>query len=211
MLVEISFVIVLALVVAAIFWVIVRSSSKKICAQYEKLARQLNVEMTQPEPQLGGFIRPEPFLYGSYRERAMSISVPGKGMQNTRQIETVLKLEVSDKSIKWQMTAKGLLSGMRQRDSGGMEHWTSGDREFDLAIDTRTNEPARLSRLLHETRLDAILKALKESKGSIYLGQGTIVFTRFGLISKDDERELFKQLTDLLCDLAEAIEVTRLD
>ncbi|MGJ8637766.1 MAG: hypothetical protein ACSHYA_00095 [Opitutaceae bacterium] len=196
----------LALALAVFFWMAVKKASVKICDQYAALGRQLDIEMTQPDPQLAGFIRPEPFLHGTYRGRAMSISVPGKGLQNTRQIETTLKVEVADQTIQWQMTAKSLLSKIRQRDSVGMEKWTSKTSVFDLAIDVRTNQSERLSRILHETRLEALRLILKDSKSAMYLGNGMMVYTKFGLISDIDERELFKRVTDLFCDLAEVIE-----
>ena len=196
----------LVIAIVVIFWFVVQHASEKICAQYEKLARQLNVKMTRPAPQLAGFIRPEPFLHGDYRGRAMSLSVPGKGVQNTRQIETILKVELADKNIQWQMTSKGLLSGMRQRDSVGMERWTSKENAFDLAVDVRTNASARLDQILHDTRLKEIIAVLKGSKASIYLGQGKMVYTSFGMISNDQERARFKQVTELFCDLAEVVE-----
>lgn len=204
--IEIAFVVMLAAGLAVFFWVIVRSASLKICKQYEKIAYQLRVKMTEPQPQLAGFIRPEPFVHGTYRGRAMSISVPGKGIQNTRQIETTLKVEVDDKRIQWQMTAKGFLSNVRQRDSAGMERWQSENNVFDLAIDVRTNEPARLTRILHDDRLEQIASVLKGSKSSIYLGEGMMVFTKFGLIADEAERECFLKVTELFCDLAEVIE-----
>lgn len=204
--IEIAFVVMLAIGLAVFFWIIVRNSSRNICQQYEKLAYHLRVKMTQPEPQMLGFIRPEPFVHGVYRGRALSISVPGKGLQGTRQIETTLKIEVTDKNIAWQMTAKGFLSGMSQRDSAGMERWQSNNNIFDLAIDVRTNESSRLSRILHDDRLEAIRAALKGSKATIYLGNGMMVYTKFGLIADDQERERFIKVAELFCDLAEVIE-----
>lgn len=204
--IEIGFVVMLVVALAMVFWLIVRSASVKICRQYEKLAYQLRVKMTQPDPQLAGFIRPEPFLHGVYRERAMSLSVPGKGLQNTRQIETTLKVELTDKNIEWQMTGKGLLSGIKQRDSANMERWTSENNVFDFAVDVRTNEPARLTRILHDDRLERIADVLKGKKSSMYLGQGMMVYTKFGLIADDAERERFKAVIELFCDLAEVIE-----
>ncbi len=204
--IEIAFVVMLVIGLAVMFWMIVRSSSLKIVKQYEKLAHKLRIKLTKPEPQLFGFIRPEPFVHGIYRDRAMSISVPGKGLQNTRQIETTLKVELTDKKIKWQMTAKGLLSGMRQRDSVGMERWQSDNNVFDLSVDVRTNEGARLTRILHDDRLMQISKVLKGSKSSIYLGEGMMVYTKFGLIANEIERERFEKVVELFCDLSEVLE-----
>ena len=204
--IEIAFVVMLVVGLAVFYWIIVRNASRKISKQYEKMAYQLRVKMTEPQPQLAGFIRPEPFVHGMYRGRAMSISVPGKGLQNTRQIETTLKIEVDDKKIQWQMTAKGLLSNMRQRDSAGMERWQSENNIFDLAMDVRTNEPARLTRILHDERLEQIRAVLKGNQASIYLGEGMMVYTKFGLIADDRERERFLKVTELFCDLAEVIE-----
>ena len=204
--IEIAFVVMLVIALAAVFWLIVRSASVKIGIQFDKLSNKLRLKKKQPDPQLLGFIRPEPFLHGVYRQRAISISVPGKGLQNTRQIETTLKVEVADKRVKWQMTAKGLLSGMSQRDSAGMERWQSENNIFDLSIDVRTNEAARLTRILHDDRLRQIAAILKGSKSSIYLGQGMMVYTKFGLIADDRGRDHFEKVVELFCDLAEVIE-----
>lgn len=204
--IEIAFVVMLGVGLAVFYWIIVRKASGKISRQYQKIALQLRVKMTDPEPQLLGFIRPEPFVHGVYRGRAMSISVPGKGIQNTRQIETTLKIKLDDKGLQWQMTAKGFLSNMRQRDSAGMERWQSEDNTFDLAMDVRTNEPARLTRILHDDRLEQIVGVLKGNKASIYLGEGMMVYTKFGLIADDHERERFLKVTELFCNLAEVIE-----
>ena len=62
-----------------------------------------DLELTAPDGVLFGFVRPEPFLHGNYRQREVSISAPGKGLQNTRQTETVLKLSVADKGLRLQM------------------------------------------------------------------------------------------------------------
>lgn len=196
----------LVIALAAVYWIIVRSASVKIVKQYEKLANKLRIKLTRSDPQLLGFIRPEPFVHGVYFNRAISISAPGKGLQNTRQIETVLKVEVADKKIQWQMTAKGPLSSVRQRDSAGMERWQSKNNIFDLSIDVRTNEAARLSRILHDDRLAQIVSVLKGSKSSIYLGEGKMVYTRLGLIANDKEREHFQKVVELFCGLAEVIE-----
>ncbi len=204
--IEVAFVVMLAVGVAAVFWILLRNASRKINEQYEKLGLQLRVKVTQPEPQMLGFNRPEPFVHGDYRDRAISISVPGKGLQNTRQVETLLKVELNNQQMKWQMTEKGLTSGMRQRDSVGMERWKSGNSLFDLAIDVRTNEPERLSRILHDERLEQIAQVLKGTKATMYLGSGKMVYSKFGLIADDTERERFQRVLELFCDLAEIIE-----
>ena len=86
MVLEISFVIALTVGVIALFWLIVRNSSDKIVHQYRKMAQQLELSVTEPQARLAGFVRSEPFIHGIYRHREMSISVPAKGLQNTRQI-----------------------------------------------------------------------------------------------------------------------------
>lgn len=204
--IEVSFVVALMMGLAVFFWILVRNSSRKISQQYEKLAYHCRIKMTQPEPQLLGFLRPEPFVHGVYNGREMSISTASKGLQNTRQIETVLKVKVDEKNLTWQMTATGLFGGIRQRDSGTKQRWSSGDYAFDTAIDVRTNDDERLRRILHADRRDQILSILKRSKGSIYLRDGVLSFTEFGLIADTETRERFEKVTDLLCLLAEVVE-----
>jgi hypothetical protein len=206
MILEISFVVVLAAGVAALFWMMVRQSSEKIVRQYRKLAQHFKVGLTEPEAQLGGFVRSEPFIHGVYRRREMSISVPGKGLQNTRQIETILKVEAFEKAFTWQMTATGLLGGFRQRDSGAKARWLSGDRVFDSEVDVRTNDDERFSRIFHADRRATVAGILKGSKGTISLRDGVLSFAEFGLIADDVKRERFEEIADVLCDLAEVVD-----
>jgi hypothetical protein len=206
MVLEICFVVVLAVAVAAVFWFMVRQSSEKIVRQYQKMALRLKVGLTEPEAQLAGFIRSEPFIHGIYRRREMSISTPGKGVQNTRQIETNLKVKVNEASFTWQMTATGLLGGFRQRDSGTKARWMSGDSSFDTVVDVRTNDDARFARIFHVDRRAVVAKILKDSKGTIALRGGVLSFAEFGLIADDLKRERFLEITELLCDIAEVVE-----
>ena len=206
MLLEICLIVVLSIGVAALFWLMVRQSSEKIVYQYRKIAQQLKVDLTEPTPQLAGFIRAEPFVHGVYRQRELSISVPGKGLQNTRQIETIIKVQADNETFTWQITAAGLLGGLRQRDSGSKQRWLSGDSLFDSAIDLRTNDDVRLARIFHRDRRALIATVLKDSKGTIALRGGVLSFSEFGLIADDAKRERFLQLTELICDLAEAVE-----
>ena len=206
MLLEICFIVMLSIGVAALFWLMVRHSSEKIMRQYRTIAQQLKVDLTEPTPQLAGFIRAEPFVHGVYRQREISISVPGKGLQNTRQIETIIKVKVDDESFTWQITATGLLGGFRQRDSGSKQRWLSGDSLFDSAIDVRTNDEVQFARIFDSDRRALIAQVLKDSKGTIAQRGGVLSFSEFGLIADNIKRERFLQLTELMCDLAEAVE-----
>ncbi len=206
MLLEICFIVMLSIGVAALFWLMVRHSSEKIMRQYRTIAQQLKVDLTEPTPQLAGFIRAEPFVHGVYRQREISISVPGKGLQNTRQIETIIKVKVDGESFTWQITATGLLGGFRQRDSGSKQRWLSGDSLFDSAIDVRTNDEVQFARIFDSDRRALIAQVLKDSKGTIAQRGGVLSFSEFGLIADDTKRERFLQLTELMCDLAEAVE-----
>jgi hypothetical protein len=206
MLLEICFIVMLSIGVAALFWLMVRHSSEKIMRQYRTIAQQLKLDLTEPTPQLAGFIRAEPFVHGVYRQREISISVPGKGLQNTRQIETIIKAKVDDESFTWQITATGLLGGFRQRDSGSKQRWLSGDSLFDSAIDVRTNDEVQFARIFDSDRRALIAQVLKDSKGTIAQRGGVLSFSEFGLIADDTKRERFLQLTELMCDLAEVVE-----
>ena len=206
MLLELCFVVVLAVAVVAVFWFMVRQSSQKIVWQYQKMAQQFKIGLTEQKAQLAGFIRSEPFIHGTYRRREISISVPGKGLQNTRQIETILKVKVKERSFTWQMTPKGLLGGLRQRDSGTKTRWLSGDSLFDAQVDVRTSDEARFARIFHVDRRAIVAEIFKGSKGTITLREGVLSFAEFGLIADDLKREKFEKCTDLLCDLAEVIE-----
>lgn len=203
---EIAFSIALVVAVTAIFWLILRKSSEKITAQYRVITNELGLELEIPEVRMFGFMRPEPSAYGRYRERELSFSVPGKGLQNTRQIETVLKVELRDKKLRAQFTGAGPMSNFKQRDSGGQARWKSGQANFDTAVDVRSNQGERLKALLDEEALNWIASVLKKNKGSLYFGNGTLVYTELGLISNEATRQRFTQVVEFLCDFAETVE-----
>ena len=203
---EFIFIIALVVVVTAVFWLVLRNSSTKISAQYQQLSEQLGLELNQPPAKMRGFLRPEPSLYGQYRGREVSISVPGKGLQNTRQVETVLKVEVRGLRLNAQLTATGPLSGMRQRDSGGLPRWKSGDAAFDAAVDVRTDQGDILGDLLNNERRAWLAMILSQSKGTLYLGKNKLVYARLGLVANEKARHELEAAVELLCDLAETIE-----
>ena len=136
----------------------------------------------------------------------MSISVPGKGLQNTRQIETVLKLAVEDLgAFTMQMTVTGVLGSFRQRDSG-QQRWMSGDREFDHMVDVRTSDGVKLAMLLGAEGQRIFADLLQGSKATIYVAKGTIAYTELGLIADGAVRERFEKAAEVLCDFAETLE-----
>lgn len=203
---EFIFAIALVVVVAAIFWLVLRSSAAKIAAQYRQLAEHLGLELTQPPAKMAGFVRPEASLHGHYRGRELSISAPGKGLQNTRQVETVLKVEVRGLQLNAQFTATGPLAGMRQRDSGGLPRWKSGDEAFDGAVDVRTDRGEALGDLLSDEDRTWLASTLRRSKATLYLGKDKLVYARLGLVANETIRSEFEATAEFLCDLAETIE-----
>ena len=203
---ESAFVIALLIGVLSFYWIILRSSSKKIFDQYKKLAETFEIELNQPSSKLKGFIRPEPSVYGQYRGREISISVPGKGLQNTRQVESVLKLGHANNSIRAQLTATGPLGALRQRDSGKQSRWKSGDEVFDSAVDVRTNQGDKLSVLFSAEQRAWLAETLNQSKATLYMGGGMLAYAKLGLISNESARKEFESVANFLCDLAESIE-----
>jgi hypothetical protein len=203
---EIIFIIALIIAVAAVYWLVLKSSAEKIATQYKLLAERFGLDFNQSAVKMKGFIRSEPSVYGSYRGREMSISVPGKCLQNTRQIESVLKLELKGSRLNAQLTAAGPLGGLRQRDSGGQARWKSGDERFDSAIDVRTDQAGALAALLTEKRRVWLSSTLKKSKATLYIGAGNIAYAKLGLIANEAARKDFEAASEFLCDLAETIE-----
>ena len=203
---EIIFIIALIIAVAAVYWIVLKSSAEKIATQYHLLAERFGLELNQSVVKMKGFIRSEPSVFGSYRGREMSISVPGKGLQNTRQIESVLKLELKGSQLSAQLTASGPLSGLRQRDSGGQARWKSGDERFDHTIDVRTDQGGALAALLTEEHRIWLADTLKKSKATLYIGGGNLAYAKLGLIANEATRKDFEAATEFLCDLAESVE-----
>ena len=203
---EIIFITALIIAVAAVYWLVLKSSAERIAAQYQLLAKRFELELNQPDVKMGGFIRPEPSVYGNYRDREISISVPGKGLQNTRQIESVLKLEIKGSQLSAQLTAAGLLGGLRQRDSRDQARWKSGDERFDHTVDIRTDQGGALAALLTEERRIWLSDTLKKSKATLYIGGGNLAYARLGLIANEATRKDYEAAAEFLCDLAESVE-----
>ena len=203
---EIIFIIALTIAVAMVYWIVLKKSAEKIATQYQLLATRFELELNQSTSKMGGFIRPEPSIYGSYRGREMSISVPGKGLQNTRQIESVLKLELNGSHLSAQLTIAGPLGGLRQRDSRGQARWKSGDERFDQTVDVRTDHGGALAALLTEERRMWLTSNLKRSKATLYIGGNNLAYAKLGLIANEATRRDFEAATEFLCDLAESVE-----
>ena len=203
---KIIFIIALIIAVVAVYWIVLKCAAEKIATQYQLLAERFGLELNQPDVKMGGFIRPEPSVYGNYRDREISISVPGKGLQNTRQIESVLKLELKGSLLSAQLTAAGLLGGLRQRDSGGQRRWKSGDEAFDSTVDVRTDQGKALASLLTEERRRWLTGTLKKSKATLYIGSDNLAYARLGLIANEATRKDFEAAAEFLCDLAESVE-----
>jgi len=206
MLTQVALVLILVVGIAWLFRTLVKKASEKIAAQYERLSEDFGLELTVPPPQMGGLIRPEPSLHGRYRGREVSVSAPGKGLQNTRQSETVLKVELRDEGLSAQLAGAGMLTGLRQRDSGGKLRWRSGDEAFDAAVDIRSDTGGRLGALLDERRRKWLRERLRGSRRSIYIGSGVMAYAELGLIADDATRERFAETLEFFCDLAEAVE-----
>ena len=203
---EIIFIITLIIVVAAVYWILLKCAAEKIATQYQLLAEHFGLELNQPAVKMRGFIRFEPSVFGSYRGREMSISVPGKGLQNTRQIESVLKLKLNGSQLSAQLTAAGPLGGLRQRDSGGQARWKSGDEQFDHMVDVRTDQGGALAALLTEERRRWLAGTLRKSKATLYIGGGNLAYAKLGLIANEATRKDFEAAAEFLCDLAESVE-----
>ena len=204
--VEIAFAVMLLVGLVVLFWMIVRSSSQKITKQYAKLAARFELELTECPPKMLGLIRPEPFVHGHFRGREMSISAPGSGLQKSRQIETQLKVELGDKRLGCQMTSAGVFGSMRQRDSRAKERWTSGDADFDTAVDLRTNNPSIVARVLTPDRRERLCQLLKVSKAMIYVHNGIMIYSTLGLIANDADAERFIEAAELFYEIADAVE-----
>lgn len=201
--------VILVLAVVTLFWVILKNASQRIAAQFAVLAETFGLECHQPDTAMGGFIRPEPSLYGNYAGRELSISVPGKGLQNTRQIETVLKVELRDSAFAAQLTANGLLGGIRQRDGRGLERWRSGDGPFDAAWDVRVAPGAPAAQVFTPEIRSELAALLKAGKGNLYIGGGILAYAELGLIANEAVRLRFEQAIRNLYRLAETIEAAQ--
>lgn len=191
---------------AAVYWIILSYSAGKIAAHYRLLAARFGLELEQPTARMRGFVRPDPSVYGQYRGREISISAAGTGIKNTRQIESLLKVELKYRELSAQLSTTGLLGGLRQRSREGQVRWKSGDEAFDRSVDVRTNQAVTLADVLTDERRGWLARTLKDSQATIYIGNGIIAYAKLGLIADDATRLKFEAVVEFLCDLAEAVE-----
>ena len=205
----VPFILLLVISVVVFYWMLLKNAAHRIAAQYLQLSEALGLELNQPAPVMAGLIRPEPSVYGQHKGREISISVPGKGLQNTRQIETVLKVELKDGAFAAQIAPSGFFGGVRQRDSHGMERWKSGDVDFDDAWDVRVAKGQAASQVFHPAMRKSLSRMMGVKKGSLYIGSGTIAYAELGLISSEATRKRFEEMIAVLFDFAETIEATR--
>ena len=205
----VPFILLLVVAVLVFYWMVLKIAAQRIAVQYLQLSETLGLELHQPGPVMAGFIRPEPSVYGHHQGREISISVPGKGLQNTRQIETVLKVELKDSAFAAQIAPSGFLGGFRQRDSGGMERWKSGDADFDKSWDVRTASGQAVATVLDPEIRKSLTRLMRVKKGSLYIGGGTIAYAELGLISDEATRERFQEMIRVLFALAETIEASQ--
>ena len=203
---EIFIVVALVVVGTAIFWIILKHSAGKIAAQHSLLAERFGLEIDQPPVKMKGFLRPDPSVFGEYRGREISFSAMGKGIKETRQIESLLKVQLRNRTLSAELVTKGPFGGLRQSESKGQVRWVSGDEAFDKAVDVRTNQGTTLAEVLTDERRAWLANTLKTSRATIYVGDGIIAYAKQGLIADDSTRQKFEEVAEHLCDLADAIE-----
>lgn len=191
----------------AIFWCALKFSSSKITSQYRLLAERFRLGLDQTPPRMAGFVRPDPSIYGQYRDREVSFSAPGIGYKGTRQTESVLKLELRDNRIKANIAPAGGLGKLVMGKSGKAKtKWESGDIGFDQKVSVNTNNPATFERALTDGMRIRLSDHLKQSKATIYVENGTIAYAKMGLIGNESTRKIFEEAVEFLCDFAEKIE-----
>lgn len=190
----------------AIFWIALKVSSSRISGQYQKLAKHFGLEMEQAPVKMGGFVRPDPALFGKYREREVSFSAPGKGLKGSRQTESLLKVELRNRKLKAQIAPKGLFGGLGQKASSGQGRWTSGDEVFDRAVDVRSKNEDLLEKLMTDERRSRMAELLREARATLYIGDGILAFAKLGLIGDESSRVHMEKAVEFLCDFAEAVE-----
>lgn len=192
--------------VVFLFWFLLKRSSEQIHHQYKQMGARFALELTAPDPGFFGFVRPEPFLHGKYQGRELSISAPGKGLQNTRQTETVLKIALKNTDLELEIAGAGLISRMGQRGNRNRKRWYSGDPAFDAALDVRTNDGVRLAGRWAPQMQQMLQELLVKSSARLYLGNGVMALTRPGLLANDEGREYFESAVEGLALLAEFLE-----
>jgi hypothetical protein len=90
----------------------------------------------------------------------------------------------------------------------GMPKIFTGDEEFDAAWFVQTNQPEFMrALLLPELRAKLMTVRQAGAKGKFELRGGEIKYTEAGLFADTKLSERFAALADIICDLADAVEV----
>jgi len=209
MFLQVVFLLILVAGIAGLFRMLLQRAAERSRRQHRALAERFDLAMEDPPPRAFGFVWPEPAVHGRYRGREVSVAPTGKGLQNTRQIETAVKAEARAGGLEMQLTAAGVLGRMRQRDSRASTRCSTGDDSFDEAVDLRASDVHAPPRIFEDADLRRrVRETLQTTRGTLYAGKDTLVFVRFGLIQADRERESIESIVELLCDLGERIEAS---
>ncbi|MEY3773324.1 MAG: hypothetical protein RLZZ129_104 [Verrucomicrobiota bacterium] len=181
-------------------WAMIHST-RKMRAQFERLAANLGLLLDPPEPPRG-ITAPPPSLVGSIRGKAVKIHVysTGSGKSRTTWTEVVVTPVLAG-DMTFGFTREGF--GTRVMQLFGAKEIKVGNREFDEAWFVQTNRPDFLRAAL----LPELQQKFRPFRGVCKLEQGLVTYTERGLLANEATRHRFEQAMELACDLADLAEV----
>ncbi len=179
---------------------------RKLETQMSALAEHFGIELTVPAASMMGLYRRNPTLYGRYRGRELAIYPKGYGMDNTRQTDIAISIATrAPKEIKFTLARQHALDKLGQ--VARLKYTPSEDPEFDKAFSLRSNQPEAIAAFFNRDRRKLLEKEWGESKGFLELSAGVMLYLEFGLPYDEAKRLHLQHMTDLLCDLAEEVDM----
>jgi len=179
---------------------------RKLEAQMAVLAQRFDIELTVPEASMLGLYRRNPTLYGRYRGRELAIYPKGYGLDNTRQTDIAIRITTrAPKSLKFTLAGQKGLDKLGQ--VARLKYTPTEDPEFDKAFSLRSNQPETVAAFFDRDRRKVIEKEWGDVPGFLEVSEGCLLYLEFGLPYTDEKRLRIEHITELLCDMAEELDM----
>lgn len=182
-----------------------RRAHQRLHHQYEKLADRWKIDLEVPPARMMGLLQKNPLVSGHYRGREISVFCLGHGIEETRQTDTALRVEVRGPHGFQFLFHRRSALGKARREVKAPQVET-GDEAFDKEFVLRSNNAGTVLAVLDANARQRLIGLWKGRAASIYLRDGVLTYVEFGLLMEDARRERIEALMEFACDLADQID-----
>ncbi|MBC2600605.1 hypothetical protein [Puniceicoccus vermicola] len=177
-------VVLLVLAVILIGFFLNRGSWRSIQKNFEFLAENYDLEVTQPEAKGFGLFKASPSVYGKWDEREMSVQTMSAGLKDSRHSETAVHLQTAlrEDCILLIRSKKGM-NRLERSEFKKLIKVNGPTKEFNKRITITTNRPDWISEKITSSMCERILKDLGSTTGTILLVKGRMSYRELGLLS----------------------------